>query len=260
MNFFGSNNNRQYTLFDLIEENAITLDSNSNDLYMCQFSSEIIKNNTEMWFYNRTLNEDKIKDIERQLRNKTILESALYLVYNKTHNKFIVFDGNHRRQALINRYRITGINVSVCCYIYIIDEQFDTKAFHDKVYEKFKIINNNTPIPQLCYQILENTLYNENDDELNLLNTKRSITDNLLLEFKRKYKPCYSLSPNCYSPNFNDTKFYELCDSIEFKTKQELMDSLNVINEYKKSQRNFARLSDKNLQKCIKYDFYLFTK
>lgn len=256
MNFFGTHINKEKSLIDLIKENTLFFDANSNE-YMCKFSSDIIKNYTEMWVYNRKLNVDKIKNIEKQLRDKTILETVLYLIYNKDHNKLIVFDGNHRRQALINRYKVTGIDVCVFSYIYIINDDFDTKEFHDKVYEKFKIINNNTPIPELCYQILENTLYKDNQEDLNLLYNRQNIIENLLLEFKNKYSKFYSLSSNCYKPNFNDTKFYKLCDT-EFKTKEELLDKLNTINEFNKSKRDTVKLCDKTLKKCIKYNFYLF--
>ncbi len=258
MNFFGTHTSGTTNLLDLIEQHAITLDSNSNE-YMCKFSSDIVKNYTEKWSINRNLIKEKIKDIERQLRDKTILETVLYLVYIENHDKFIVFDGNHRRQALINRYNMTGINVSVFCYIYKLDVDFeDTATLDQKIVEKFKIINNNTPIPEEYYKLYENIAKNGNQEDRNLVKSRIAIVEDLLLEFKKNYNSFYSLSNNPYKPNFNDTMFSRLCYEFEFTNKEELVNQLNTINIHNKSNREQSGLSPRNLNKCIQYDFYLF--
>jgi len=253
-----SNHNNNDELLELIEQNAVTLDTNHNEC-MCMFSSRILKQNTEMWSFNRTLNQDKVKEIEKTLSKKMILDSILYLVYNKNQNKFIVFDGNHRRQAIINIYNNTGLNMNVFCYVYTINEEYYDK-FDEYIYDKFKLINNNTPIPEIYHQILEKKIINKNENETTVLSNKVTIVENLLEQYKKQYKKFYSLSSNCYKPNFNDSKFYTLCSDLDFNTKEGLISLLNAININKKIElNNKTSLSVKNVDKCVKYGFYLFT-
>lgn len=244
-------------LTDLIDLNATILDT-ENDEFMCLFDSQVIHDYTEMWEYNRTLNNDKVKEIENGIKTKQVLDTVLYLAYSKVRAKFIVFDGNHRRQALLNLLELAGKNIKVYCYVYELPES-DSISLNEKIYEKFKIINKNTPIPEIYYAILEQVSGNKEVTELDKNKRKISIISEVFDNYKMLYKHFYSVSNRCYRPNFNDTKFFNLCHTFDFESKAELISNLNALNIYKKNEQHYLKLSNKNSDKCDKYNFYLFS-
>lgn len=241
-----NNENENENLFNFID--SIILSNNTE--YLCIVDNSKLEPYTETWKYNRTLNVQKIKDIINSYENKDIIDSILYFFYNKENNKYICFDGNHRKEAL-NILANRGKKIKVLCYIY-------NNLSEQDVITKFKIINESTPIPTIYYELINNT--NSNVNEIIIMN-KKEIIERCLHEYSKKYHKFYSTSSKPKRPNFNDTLFCDLCNELEninkIKNSFELMEELNALNNFNKN-RLTKKLSIKILEKCKKYDFYLF--
>lgn len=231
---------------NLIDDNSIIL---RDDLMenMCILDSNILENSTESWKYNRNLNSDKINEIKLIIKKKLILDTVLHFFYTDDTSKLICFDGNHRREALILLNKIESINIKVCCYIY---KNVNPNDIDKEIIEKFKIINQMTPIPDIYSDILDNLQDNN-------LQVKVIIIEELFQEYKTKFKQCYSIKSKCKRPNFNDTTFKDLCNKYNFNTKEKLIKYLIELNESNKIKK-ISEVSENIKLKCKAYDFYLF--
>lgn len=203
---------------------------------------------TQTWKYNRDINIDKVKEIVEIYKSKKFMDSLLYFFYNKNKNKYICIDGCHRLNALILLAKTTNTNIKVLCYIY---NNFTKK----EIVDKFNDINKSTPIPELYFE------YANTKDEC--VKDKCQIIAKVFNEYKIKYNAFYSLSQSPNRPNFNETMFYNLCNSFNDNTlcdyellKNELQ-QLNIKNK-NISKNNSKILSKKQLEKCEKESFFLF--
>ena len=158
----------------------------------------------------------------------------------------VVFDGGHRLKAIEYLLKTDNINLSICCYIYAIDID---KDINKEIAKHFKIINSNTPIPDIYYDLM-------NDQDNEELIKKKDIIEDAYSEYKIVYAKFYSKAAKCHRPNFNDTTFKDLCHTLTFKTLEELLSKLQRLNEDKKQKKEM--ILKKALEKCEKYNFYLF--
>ena len=78
------------------------------------------------------------------------------------------------------------IYIKVCCYIYK-DPNLTEKTIDKAITDKFKMINQNTPIPDIYMDILDNI-------DNNLLKNKKDIIEDVFLEYKKLYPEFYSIS------------------------------------------------------------------
>ena len=175
--------------------------------------------------------------------NFTVLDSNLYFYLDN--GKLICFDGNHRLESIILLKQKNQINIKIPCYI--IETNLESV-----VIERFNIINSNSPIPIIYSDILNNI---NSENQCKKLNEKKDIIIELFDEYKTSRKNFYSIK-QARKPNFNETMFFDLCNSIEFNTKIELNNKLLELNESKKTIIN--KLSENQRNKCNAYDFYLF--
>lgn len=191
---------------------------------------------TTTWKYNRILNSEKITEIMECIRYRKFMDSFLYFFVDNN-GKFVCFDGNHRREALILLAK-QNIIIKCMCYIYHFDDD-------QQVAKQFQTINKNTPIPDIYMDILS-------DDTI----VKRDIIEEVFNKYKSKYSQCYSLSNKPRRPNFNENMFYDLCHKIEFNSKKTLIQRLRHINEANKTRD--LSYTPTILQKCEKYNLFLF--
>lgn len=244
------------SVINIIENSSIILTDNQTE-YMCVINSNQLEDITEQWKYNRNLNFDKVKEIKNAIKDKIILDSVLHFFYtNENANEnLICFDGNHRREALILLNKIDNINIKVCCYIY---KNNDLKNINIEIMNKFKIINQMTPIPDIYSDIIDNL----NKTNQNLIIHKKDIIEELFTEYKVKYKKFYSINSKCRRPNFNDTVFKDLCAKFQFNDKKELHNLLLQLNDKNKLEQIRTNvktiISNQILTKCKTNDFYLF--
>jgi hypothetical protein len=235
-------------ILEIIETNSVILQDNLSE-YMCVFDSKTLEQTSEQWKYNRNLNNDKIQSICDTIKDKLILDTVLHFFYvnNNGKERLICFDGNHRREALILLYKKYNINIKVCCYIY----KCKSETIDNEIIQKFKIINQMTPIPDIYLDILNNL-----DD--NQFVHKKDIIENVFEMYKAKYKAFYSINSKCRRPNFNETVFKDFCNNITFNTKKELVNDLEESNVINKSKILDTKVSKNIVAKCQIQDFYLF--
>lgn len=239
------------SILNLIEGSSILLEDNMNE-YMCIFNSSILEECSEQWKYNRNLNTDKIASICNTIKNKRILDTVLHFFYINDDEKerLICFDGNHRREALILLYKKYKLNINVCCYIY---KNYQSNNIDKEIVEKFHIINQMSPIPDIYIDILDNI------GQHSKLIYKRDIIESVFSIYKNKYKSFYSTKSKCRKPNFNDTSFKDFCNNLTFESKEELLKLLDISNKDKKTNiSNNNKISKNIIAKCETQDFYLF--
>jgi len=233
-----------YKVLSLIENNSIILQDDLNE-YMCVLDTCKLEEFSEQWKYNRNLSNDKIQSICNIIKDKYILDTVLHFFYVNDNGveKLICFDGNHRREALILLYKKNNININVCCYIYKCQ---DINYIDKEIVDKFRIINQMTPIPDIYNDILNNL-----DNNKTLIDKKNVIEDN--------YKLFYSVNSKCRRPNFNETTFKDLCNIFEFSNKDELITVLENYNLEKRKKIYNINLSKTSIAKCEIQKFYIFS-
>jgi hypothetical protein len=233
-------------ILEIIEANSVILQDNLTE-YMCVFDSKILEQTSEQWIYNRNLNNDKIQCICDNVKDKIVLDTVLHFFYVNSNGmeRLICFDGNHRRQALILLYKNCGINIKVCCYIY----KCKTDNIDNEIIQKFKIINQMTPIPDIYLDILNNL---DSDEFVN----RKNIIESVFEIYKYKYKAFYSTNSKCRRPNFNETVFKDFCNNMSFNSTEELINGLENCNLIKKSTS--FKVSKNIIAKCETQGFYLF--
>ncbi len=234
-----------FIIKNLISENG------KNNLVCC-LNSKILVEYAETWKYNRFINNYKVKDISNMIYSNyvNILNSMIYCYYYN--NKLIVYDGNHRLNAIKNCYEKDNININVLCYITIPNEFIDIYNIDSHIYESFKIVNKNTELPDIYLKILEN---NNNID-------MAIIITNVFNDFKRKYKIHYSKAEKPRSPNFNETTFMNLCYSLfeEYTiiNEEDLYNILIYINSKYLLNNDLTLKPLKSVNKCHESGLYLF--
>lgn len=239
------------SIIENIHNNAIILKDNMSE-YMCVFDSLKLEEISEQWKYNRNLNTDKIKSIYNTIKDKLILDTVLHFFYVNDNGieKLICFDGNHRREALILLYKKDNFNIKVCCYIYMCK---NVNCVDKEIVDKFKIINQMTPIPDIYNDIIDNL------DDNKILIDKKNIIEDVYNLYKNRYKSFSSLSSKCKRPNFNETIFKDLCNTFTFSNKEELLSYLEQYNIEKKKKIYNSNLSEKTIAKCETQKFYIFS-
>jgi hypothetical protein len=233
---------------EMVVNNSLVLQDNLTE-YMCLLDSYLLEEYTEQWKYNRNLNNEKIQSICDSIKDKIVLDTVLHFMYTKEH--LICFDGNHRREALILLNKRYGISIKVCCYIYIC---LDDNNVDKEIVDRFKIINQMTPIPDIYNDIIDN-LGNLGNNNLLI---KKDIIEEVFMKYKNKYKLFYSKNSKCRRPNFNDTVFKDLCNGLSFNSIRELEDELCRLNTTKEKIKWNICVSKNIIAKCDVNNFYLF--
>lgn len=209
----------------------------------------------ENWEYNRRLNEDKVIEIKNNLKKKNLLDTVLSYVYIENDNKFILFDGQHRVEAMKQLYEEDYSIINCICYIYYIRglNYNINKIQIDKIIKDlFSNKNLQTPLANIDIEKLDQI-----DNNLNI-NLRGDIIHSVFLKFRNDYAKFYKTNNNPRRPNFNEYNFKNLCNEIEFETKEELEEELRQINEERKLSLSKTKITEKMSKKCLDSNFYLF--
>jgi len=223
--------------------------------YLYKISNKYLKKYTKKWEHNRQLIYDKVDDIYKYYKkgDKQCMMSILHFYYDISTQKYICYDGNHRREALVH---LAGDDIEINVLCEVMKGEHITQKF---IIEKFEIINKQTPIPQLCLEKVRKLANSKRNIEK--YNKKIKIIDELIEHYKRKYRLFYKPKTlGIHKPNFNDTTFHNLCSSFEFSNIDELRGELiekNLINK-KQLDKQKIKLTPQQKEKCDKYSFYLF--
>ena len=192
------------------------------------------------WSKNRQPDMSRVQDMYEHHVNGGYIPKLIHLA-ELPDEGLVCYDGNHRREFL----NLNADDEIEC----IIDVMFNVTT--EDVLEAFEVINKAVDVPEIY---LEDSM-NIKDDVLELVK-----------QYETKYKSFVSKAAKCRSPNFNRdvltdniTKIYRyLNGSKKIKEIGELMDILNV--EYSKNKicRSHENYKDNTIQKCKKYNLWLF--
>ena len=148
-------------------------------------------------------------------------------------------------------------NIIIDCilYVYWINKlnYTNNKIQIDKIIKDlFTNKNLQTPLADIDIERLEQI-----DSTLNI-NTRSDIIHNVFLDYRHKFTNFYKTGNNPRRPNFNEYNFKNLCNELEFNTKEELEDRLLQLNEEQKINHIKNKVSEKMIKKCSDSNFYLF--
>ena len=234
-------------LNDTVENNSIILTDSCENTeiteYMCILNTSDLLIYAEPWKYNRKINQDKVEEIKIHIKNKPVLDSVLYFYMHD--NKLICLDGNHRLESLSDLYNLHNLNIKVCCFITKHDNPVNIDV---EIRDKFNLLNQNTPIPDIYLDIVNNL------DRKDFLIKRKNTIEELFDEYKILYSEYYKTSNKPRKPHFNETIFKDFCNELTFNNNSQLHDELTKINKLHKTKKMTL-----NIQvKCDLYEFYLF--
>ena len=262
INMLCHNNNVNVNNNGSSSSSSSSTDSKTSSEFMCICSSDVLDSWTQQWKYNRTLNSDKVHEIIDliQTSKPNILDSVLHFFFDNHSNKYICFDGNHRRQALVILHKQYNIQLQVLCYVHTFTLG-DLESVDNLIIEKFNIINKSTPIPNIYTSIHDSLIIHDKSLQENNFH-KSVIMENVLRYYKNVYKSFYSLSSNPKRPNFNDTMFLDLCSELSFSSEEDLKQQLDSLNQKAKLpfDKDTSGLSSYIVHKCKQSQFFLFSR
>jgi hypothetical protein len=195
------------------------------------------------WNGNRNINDDRVNEIvDRFLSGQYITrEIRCYL----SEDDIFCYDGNHRRTAFKRLFIENNIDVDITLFI------LNSSNIED-VQNCFCSINQGVPVPQ------QNLLFGDT----NIDNIKPEIVK-IVSSYRNKYKDFISTSQRCQRPNFERDTFeeeiFEMINRFDLSPQKahELLEKLNECYS-KQIFCNHSGLPQKVLEKCKKYNFWLF--
>ena len=224
-----------------IEEYKIHTINNKYYHYLLPFV--VIYHYVKNWSRNRTQEEQKVIEMYDTYMEKKHLHFFLHSAFDKE-EKMVCYDGNHRLKVL---EKLLENDINETIYISVIWE-----ANYTDIFEDFKNLNKQSVVPELY---IEQAKYSE------IFNKK---VEKMVNNYTNKYKHFVKTSPNHKAPHFNVGTFIYYIKEIYEKLPKEKQD-LDVIqkglNQYQDHiKNNIASITNKNYEKCNKYDFWLFYK
>lgn len=209
---------------------------------------KLSKNNViNNWSKNRPKNEKKVKEIEDSINDNTFVGGILFLFLNKKKKKFLCYDGNNRREALINS------NKNIICLLNIVyncNEEFIRK--------RFITLGKAVPIPQLYFS------------DNNFKNSKFKNNINQLVEkIINQFSIYETLSNKPIRPNFNRTvltdkleEYFKNIGIADFNVNEVFKIIMKLNKEYSKGENidleNKKKYSTNMIEKAKKNNCYIF--
>lgn len=211
--------------------------SSKEQLYIA--SSNDIGKYVTIWSRNRPPDKKRIKEVVEYIKKSDRVDGIIYVA--QIEDKFVCYDGNHRREAC----KLLDKSYPVLVELLI-------KPTYHELCAKFQALNKCVPVSELYSDP------NRYSNELKLL----------VLEIVNKICSAWpehqATSKNPRRPNFNkDLLETQLTNFITENnicySKEILWDKLlKLNNRYKKG--NLDKYTPKMLEKCCKTDCYLFLK
>jgi hypothetical protein len=209
-----------------------------DDQFMIQLFSnkDISIEKFNNWSKNRPPDMNRVNEITEflQLNNRQIIDGIIYVWNNN--NKYLIYDGIHRFQALLK----------IPTEIYFLVSIYNTPREND-IIQHFMSLNKSVNIP---------TIYLGKDDNYH----KKNVCEAVAKELSLAYPKFVSTSRNPYYYNFNRDNFIEFLSTLkidfEYPKADKIIEKiLKELNNYSKEKNS----REENLpQKCHNYNFYLF--
>lgn len=220
--------------------------NNKSECFIKTSITELV--NYENWKFNRDINNEKVQEIKKYLKSTDILDTILSYVYVEKMNRFILFDGQHRLTAMKELYNENKKIIQCICYVKILENMDMEDEIDQKISELFEMKNLQTPIPDMYIEELK-TIGKKVQNK-----HKIEIINRLFCEYSVKYRNFYKLNNNVNKPNFNEFKFKNLCNEIEFESYEELRNKIEKMNMEGKDKKG----TKNQMEKCKTQNFYLF--
>jgi hypothetical protein len=206
----------------------------SHHVFLMDYS--LVKTLVHKWQHNRDPDSLRVEEIAKSISQGGF--PPIVLSVAELDSKLVVYDGNHRREAM-NRCEYSGK--------VLLDV-----VFHAQPADVIRLFQN------LNKAVHVSDLYMEPEQTTNV---RLEITE-LVKELETKYKPFVSASNRCNAPNFNRDSLIDFVFHVFSDHKypvSQIQAGLEKLNEmYKQDMYGRGLLRAGVLQKCAKYDFWLF--
>ena len=209
--------------------------------------SEILEQNIEIPLIQRIKNEKKVEEIIKyhldfhKNKHKWNILGVINIHYCTETNSYYLIDGQHRFSALKKLYNNYGHNIKVRLEVVKVPNYIDLQ-------ENYKLINKNTPLPDLPDNI-----------DVNIL-------EKVVSYFSRQYDEMISSKLRANRPHIGFNRFQEATSVlIEYLNINESNKIIAVIEDHNKTLSgwdkdkfpDYRNISDNMWSKCHNNKFYL---
>ena len=205
------------------------------------------------WEYNRPPDDIRCNEISNYLAKPEVqLLQPFYLHYDSKENMYYVLDGIHRYTALTMIEYKEIVNTKTV-FIHIFNDL--SKGMLVDIFEN---LNKTIPVPQLYVNV------DKHDS------SQISIIEEILTDYKKRYKEHFSPNGTFCAPNINRESFTNLLTDLyklhNIRNKKGLEDILTKTNNSIKERIDSGmhtrslpnKFSEKQKDKCRKSGLYLF--
>ena len=225
--------------------------------------SDLLSANITNWKYNRPADLTRCADIARYIYiTKTIVDTMLYVSFNKQKCSFDVIDGIHRYTSLkiiqeenskaldlITPSEFGNNNDAKWLYDSYILINIRINSSEGELIELFRSLNKSNPIPELYVRDLNQE--------------KREIIESVSNNWQVKYKSHFSSNSKPNKPNVNRDRFIDLLEIVYDKYKITNENKFLLEEKLQKTNTNILfniprKLSQSIKEKCSKTGLWMF--
>jgi hypothetical protein len=214
---------------------------------------ELLEYPIQNWEYNRPPDDVRCSEISNYLVKPNVeLLQPFYMHYDSKENMNYILDGIHRYTALtMVEYKELVNHKNVFIHIF-------TDSTKGTLVDIFENLNKTIPVPELYV----NT-QNHESGQINII-------EEILIDYKKRYKEHFSPNLTFCAPNINRESFTNLLTDLykmhNIKSKKGLEDILTKTNNSIKDRIESGmhtralpnKFSEKQKEKCKKSGLYLF--
>lgn len=212
------------------------------NIYILNFEVLITKRIVN-WKHNRPPDDMRIREISRGIVQSKQCDGIIYVA--RIDGILVCYDGIHRheaiKQSLVADKTLSNLPI-------LVFELHD--ATEDKVLEHFRILNRCIPVPELYMG--------------NQASSKIEMIERVVAHYFSKFPQFFSTSRSPRVPNENKDIFRDKLSEIYDKKTPHNYDvfanRLEVLNSLYRKKFLESKTTSRNLQKCVKFEFYLFFK
>jgi hypothetical protein len=208
-------------------------------IYLCE--SVAITKNSKMWSKNRPCDRERVNELKKYIENNGYVDGFIYFA-NISGEGLVCYDGNHRREALME------LNKSYKIMINVLEE-----PTFEYLSNKFVSLNKCVPVTELFLDT------SKSED------TKKKVID-VTNHFCLKWKQHRKTTPNPNRPNFNrdqlQSKIVNILDyfniSLDNITYDLIIYYINEFNKQIENRKFSIKCTKSMLEKSMQSGCFLF--
>jgi hypothetical protein len=202
------------------------------------------------WKYNRPYDPLRVKEIAKIMSESNYVDGIIYIVYNDTDptNKYFeCYDGIHRIETL----KFLDIKDHDRIYNHKILIHYTSDYNDSAIKMKFETLNKCLPVPEI---------YSNASRQLDMIQKMEFISSHYI----KLYSNHFSGNKKTNIPNENRDIFIEKLshfikdNRLEHLTNQNIIEIIDKYNNIMKENYKFYKLTQKQYEKCIKHNCFLF--